>query len=110
MSPMRFQMHATDPTKLEPLLGMRHSKGCVRIPSTLNSFFDDHGILDAQYEARAAENGPRCGFSNRPARPRRGRGIILAVVDTARKARPAWSPGLGAAARAKTPAGADTVD
>jgi len=46
-SPMRFQMHATDPEKLEPLLGMRHSKGCVRIPSTLNTFIDHYGILDA---------------------------------------------------------------
>lgn len=108
-SPMRFQMHATDPTKLEPLLGMPHSKGCVRIPSTLNTFFDDHGILDAQYEARAAENGPLWILKpNRKTTPWAGH--YLVVVDTARKARPAWSPGPGAAARAKTPAGADTVD
>jgi len=51
---MRFQMHATDPDKLEPVLGVRHSKGCVRIPAALNVFFDHHGILDADYEARVA--------------------------------------------------------
>ncbi|KNH05294.1 hypothetical protein BRCH_03841c [Candidatus Burkholderia brachyanthoides] len=109
VSPMRFQMHATDPEKLEPLLGMRHSKGCVRIPSTLNTFFDHHGILDAQYEARAAE-----GQSMWILKPHRQTtlwaGHYLVVVDTARKARPAWSPGPGTAARAKTPVGADTVD
>ncbi|WP_157056082.1 hypothetical protein [Candidatus Burkholderia verschuerenii] len=37
-------------------------------------------------------------------------GHYLVVVDTAKKARPAWAPGPGAAARAKTPVGADTVD
>ena len=29
---MRLQMHATDKELLEPLLGVRHSKGCIRIP------------------------------------------------------------------------------
>ncbi len=109
VSPMRFQMHATDPEKLEPLLGMRHSKGCVRIPSTLNAFFDHHGILDAQYEARAAE-----GESMWVLKPTRQTtpwaGHYLVVVDSGAKARPAWSPGPGKAARARTPVGANSVD
>ncbi len=109
VSPMRFQMHATDPDKLEPLLGMRHSKGCVRIPSTLNTFFDHHGILDAQYEARAAE-----GESMWVLKPTRQTtpwaGHYLVVVDSRAKARPAWSPGPGKAARARTPVGANSVD
>ncbi|MEX4000153.1 L,D-transpeptidase [Paraburkholderia sp. EG285A] len=50
-SQMRFQMHATDPDRLEPLLGIRHSKGCVRIPATLNAFIDHYGIIDAEYQA-----------------------------------------------------------
>ena len=33
------------------LLGIRHSKGCVRIPASLNTFLDHYGILDAEYEA-----------------------------------------------------------
>jgi hypothetical protein len=108
-SPMRFQMHATDPEKLEPLLGMRHSKGCVRIPSTLNTFFDHRGILDAQYEARAAEGGAM--WILKPHRETTAwAGHYLVVVDTGRKTRPAWAPGPGAAVRAKTPVGADTVD
>jgi hypothetical protein len=37
-------------------------------------------------------------------------GHFLVVVDTARKARPAWSPGPGKAVRANIPAGADTAD
>jgi hypothetical protein len=109
VSPMRFQMHATDPQKLEPLLGIRHSKGCVRIPSTLNTFFDHHGILDAQYEARAAQ-GESMWILKPTRKTTPWAGHYLVVVDTARKTRPAWSPGPGAAARAKTPAGADTVD
>ncbi|WP_244816933.1 L,D-transpeptidase [Caballeronia sp. Lep1P3] len=109
ISPMRFQMHATDPDKLEPLLGMRHSKGCVRIPSTLNTFFDHHGVLDAQYEARAAEGQSMWILkSTRQTTPWAGH--YLVVVDTARKTRPAWAPGPGKAARAHVPAGANNVD
>lgn len=108
-SPMRFQMHATDPQKLEPLLGMRHSKGCVRIPSTLNTFFDRRGILDAQYEARAADGESMWILkSTRQTTPWAGH--YLVVVDTGRKTRPVWSPGPGMAVRANIPAGADTAD
>jgi hypothetical protein len=108
-SPMRFQMHATDPEKLEPLLGMRHSKGCVRIPSTLNTFFDHHGVLDAQYEARAAE-GQSMWILKASRKTTPWAGHYLVVMDTGRKARPAWSPGPGKAVREHIPAGADTVD
>ncbi|MDR5762056.1 L,D-transpeptidase [Caballeronia sp. LZ035] len=108
-SPMRFQMHATDPEKLEPLLGMRHSKGCVRIPSTLNTFFDHHGVLDAQYEARAAE-GQSMWILKASRKTTPWAGHYLVVIDTGRKSRPAWSPGPGKAVREHIPAGADTVD
>lgn len=48
-SDMRLQMHATDPERLEPLLGRAAaSKGCIRIPAALNVFIDRHGILDAR--------------------------------------------------------------
>ena len=43
---------STDPDRLEALLGIRHSKGCVRIPASLNTFFDQHGLLDDDYQAR----------------------------------------------------------
>jgi len=109
MSQMRFQMHATDPDKLEPILGIRHSKGCVRIPASLNVFLDQYGILDRDYEALVAEGRSLWVLhSNRVATPWAGRYIV--VVDSQRKARPAWSPAPGAKVRAKVPANADTAD
>ncbi|MFM0615435.1 L,D-transpeptidase [Paraburkholderia nemoris] len=109
MSQMRFQMHATDPDRLEPLLGIRHSKGCVRIPASLNAFIDHYGILDAEYVA-LVESGKSLWVlkSDRQLTPWAGRYIV--VVDSARKSRPAWAPAPGSKVRAKVPAGADTAD
>ena len=109
ISQMRFQMHATDPDWLEPLLGIRHSKGCVRIPASLNAFLDHYGILDAEYAA-LVDSGKSLWVlkSDRQIMPWAGRFIV--VVDSQRKARPAWSPAPGASARAKMPAHADTAD
>ncbi len=109
MSQMRFQMHATDPDRLEPLLGIRHSKGCVRIPASLNAFLDHYGILDAEYAA-LVESGKSLWVlkSDRQMTPWAGRYIV--VVDSERKSRPAWAPAPGSKVRAKVPAGADTAD
>lgn len=108
-SQMRFQMHATDPDRLEPLLGIRHSKGCVRIPATLNAFIDHYGIVDAEYQA-LVDSGKSLWVlhSDREITPWAGRFIV--VIDSERKTRPAWSPAPGGKARAKVPAGADTAD
>lgn len=109
MSQMRFQMHATDPDRLEPLLGIRHSKGCVRIPASLNIFLDHYGILDAEYmELVASGKSLWVLKSDRQVTPWAGRYIV--VVDSGRKSRPAWAPAPGSKARAKVPAGADTAD
>jgi hypothetical protein len=109
MSQMRFQMHATDPDKLESVLGVRHSKGCVRIPAALNVFFDHHGILDADYEARVA-----AGESLWILKPRREptpwAGHYLVVIDSAQKARPAWSPLPDGKARSQFPAHGNAAD
>ncbi|KVN56762.1 hypothetical protein WT14_24980 [Burkholderia stagnalis] len=109
VSAMRFQMHATDPERLEPLLGVRHSKGCVRIPASLNTFIDRHGILDADYEA-----GMEAGRSFWVLHPGRDitpiEGRYLVVVDSARNARPAWAPLPGRSAWSKVPKGGDTAD
>ncbi|MFM0742014.1 L,D-transpeptidase [Paraburkholderia xenovorans] len=109
ISQMRFQMHATDPDRLEPLLGIRHSKGCVRIPASLNAFLDHYGILDADYVA-LVESGKSLWVlkSDRQVTPWAGHYIV--VVDSGRKSRPAWSPAPGSKARAKVPPGADTAD
>lgn len=108
-SPMRFQMHATDPDRLEPLLGIRHSKGCVRIPASLNTFLDRHGILDDDYQARV-EAGKSLWVlrHDRDITPIAGR--YLVVIDSARKTRPAWSPAPGRNAWSKLPKNGDTAD
>ncbi|WP_374703636.1 L,D-transpeptidase [Burkholderia sp. WAC0059] len=109
VSPMRFQMHATDPDRLEPLLGIRHSKGCVRIPASLNVFIDHHGILDAEYEALVASGKSLWVLHrDRDVTPWAGRYIV--VIDSARRTRPAWSPAPGSRARALVPPGGDTAD
>lgn len=109
VSQMRFQMHATDPDRLESLLGIRHSKGCVRIPASLNAFLDHYGVLDAEYVA-LVESGKSLWVlkSDRQVTPWAGRYIV--VVDSARNGRPVWATAPGSKARAKVPAGADTGD
>ena len=90
-SVMRLQMHATDPDILEPRLGTAQSKGCIRIPSTLNAFIDGHAILDADYD-EALAGGARFWVlredRQRPPVP----GRYLVVVDAEAGERPTWSP------------------
>lgn len=90
-SVMRLQMHSTDAHLLEPRLGTAQSKGCIRIPASLNEFIDRYGILDADYEqAMAAGQTFWVLRSDRTPTPWSGR--YLVVVDSALKTRPAWSP------------------
>ncbi|GAB2902747.1 L,D-transpeptidase [Paraburkholderia jirisanensis] len=109
LSQMRLQLHATDAQKLEPLLGIRHSKGCVRIPASLDVFLAHYGILDAEYEERI-DNGRALWVlhADRQITPWAGRYIV--VVDSARKTRPGWSPEPSRAARTRMPDKADTAD
>jgi lipoprotein-anchoring transpeptidase ErfK/SrfK len=88
---LRLQMHATDPNLLEKKLGTPQSKGCIRIPATLNAFIDHYGILDGDYEKAMAEGMTFWVLpKTREATPWSGR--FLVVVDTGRTKRPAWSP------------------
>lgn len=88
---MRLLMHATDPDYLEQYLGMPRSKGCIRIPATLNTFIDRHGLLDYDYQ-RAAASGVKLWMlrPDRTLTPWPGR--YLVIVDSAATERPAWSP------------------
>jgi hypothetical protein len=92
-SMMRLQMHATDPDRLEPLLGVRHSKGCIRIPASLNTFIDHYGLLDADYERAIAAGETFESFwmlsPSREATPWSGR--YLVIVDSNRPSRPEWA-------------------
>lgn len=90
-SPMRLQMHATDPDRLEPRLGRVESKGCIRIPATLNVWLDRRGIIDADYnEALAAGAAMWVLRADRQPTPWPGR--YLVVVDSGTRVRPHWSP------------------
>jgi len=88
---MRLQVHATDPDLLEKHLGRARSKGCIRIPATLNTFIDRYGLLDADYEAEAKE-GRQLRVLRPDREPTPWPGRYLVVVDSGRKARPSWSP------------------
>jgi hypothetical protein len=89
-STMRLQMHATDPDLLESRLGSPQSKGCVRIPATLNHLLDRFGVLDAAYLEAQAVGDPLWVL---PAgqTPVADSGRYLIVVDTQRNKRPAWA-------------------
>jgi hypothetical protein len=90
-SVMRLQLHSTDPELLQPRLGSAQSKGCIRIPSSLNVFIDRYGILDRNYE-RAMAAGRSFWVLSSDREPTPWSGQYLVVVDTLRQKRPAWSP------------------
>lgn len=91
LSPMRLLIHATDPDYLEPSLGVARSKGCVRIPATLNIFIDRYGLLDADYQ-QALERGEKLWVLRPDRIPTAWPGRYLVIVDSNSKKRPAWSP------------------
>ncbi|MBO9512495.1 MAG: L,D-transpeptidase [Variovorax sp.] len=87
---MRLQMHATDPDALEGRLGSARSKGCVRIPATLNTLLDHYGVLDAGYELLAADGTPPWVLKNdreTVADP----GRYMVIVDSALPRRAPWT-------------------
>jgi hypothetical protein len=94
-SAMRLQMHATDPATLEPRLGRAESKGCIRIPASLNVFIDRYGLLDRDYIA-ARTNGKKWSVMRADSSPIPWPGHYLVVIDSNRTERPSWSPLPGA--------------
>ncbi len=88
---MRLQMHATDPNVLEQRLGTAQSKGCIRIPASLNEFIDRLGILDAAYQEELA-GGARLWVLRADREPTPWAGRWLVVVDSGRIERAPWSP------------------
>ena len=87
---MRLQMHATDPDRLERRLGTAQSKGCIRIPATLDVMLDHYGILDADYETAMAD-GKTFWVIPKDRQATQWSGRYLVIVDSATKVRPAWS-------------------
>ncbi len=78
---MRLLMHATDPDFLEKHLGVARSKGCVRIPATLNMFLDRHGLLDADYQAALAR-GEKLWVLRADRTPTAFPGRYLVIIDS----------------------------
>jgi hypothetical protein len=98
MGRMRLLMHATDPDYLEPHLGEAMSKGCIRIPATLDDFIDRYGILDADYEQALAE-GRMLWVLRADRTPTPWSGRYLVIVDSGSTERPLWAPAQATAAR-----------
>ncbi len=88
---MRLQMHATDPKLLEPLLGEIHSKGCIRIPASLNVFIDRYGLLDLHYLANP-EKAVVKWVMRADQTPVSSPGRFLVVIESPRDVRPDWAP------------------
>ena len=91
MGVLRLQMHATDPDLAEGRLGSAQSEGCVRIPATLNSFIDRHGVLDDAYQ-QAEAAGEHLWVLRKDRTPTATPGRYLVVIDSERSERPLWSP------------------
>lgn len=89
-SPMRLQMHSTDPDLLERQVGSPQSKGCIRIPATLNVFIDRYGLLDADYEWAMLE-GKNIWVLRPDREPTPWSGRYLVIVDSQRTKRPDWA-------------------
>lgn len=98
---MRLQMHATDPNRLEPRLGSTQSKGCIRIPASLNRLLDHYGVLDADY-LREQASGVPLWILPRTQVPVDHPGRYLIIVETERAQRPAWSPSPALLGRGST--------
>jgi hypothetical protein len=81
-TPIRFEMHATDPAILEQRIGSRASQGCVRIPDAMNRFMDLHGVLDADYEVAAVTDIRYRALLRRDRTPSKLAGDTLVVVDS----------------------------
>jgi hypothetical protein len=79
---IRLQMHATDPDLLERRLGRPASEGCVRVSSGMNKFMDRHGLLDADYEAEAAQYASLRALLAADRKPTKLAGRLLVVVDS----------------------------
>ena len=92
VSTKRLQMHATDPDLLERRLGSAQSKGCIRIPASLNRLIDHYGVLDADYE-QALRDGHKLWVLDPEHKPVPFAGRYLIVIDSGHEDRPEWSPG-----------------
>ncbi|MCP1227408.1 L,D-transpeptidase [Acetobacter fabarum] len=81
--PIRLEMHATDPVFLERQLGHMASAGCIRIPAALNIYIDKNGLLDVEYERKAATDKRFRALLRTDRTPSSLAGMAVIVVDSA---------------------------
>ena len=79
---VRMEMHATDPSVLEPRLGRWDSEGCIRIPTRFNSFLDHTGLVDAKEREAARDDRRFAALLPKDAAPTPLAGQTVVVVDT----------------------------
>ena len=79
---VRLQMHATDPAMLEPRLGRWDSAGCIRIPSRLNTFLDQAGLIDAKLRQAAPRSRAIAALLPKDATPSSVAGHMIVVFDS----------------------------
>ncbi|MBI3727966.1 MAG: L,D-transpeptidase [Burkholderiales bacterium] len=87
---MRLQMHATDPGILESRLGTVQSKGCVRIPGTLNFLLDRYSVMDADYIQGLAE-GKKFWVLDKSREDNPWAGRYMVIVDSGKEQKPEWA-------------------
>jgi hypothetical protein len=64
---------------------------CMRIPATLNTFIDRHGLLDEDYD-RQSDSGSLLWLLRSDRLRISTPGSYLVVVDSQQQQRPEWSP------------------
>ncbi len=88
---VRMEMHATDPANLELRLGHWDSEGCIRIPSSFNTFLDNQGLIDAKLRD-AAQTDRRFAALLPKTTTNPLAGSVVVVVDTTDPAAPPSDP------------------
>lgn len=89
---IRLEIHATDPQFLAWRLGHPASEGCIRIPATMNTFMDRHGLIDVLYEQAASYDPRFAALLPKGRTPSPIAGDLVAVVDSGPPAQPEIDP------------------
>lgn len=80
---IRLEIHATDPALLEWKIGHTASEGCIRIPTSMNRFMDNHGLIDVLYEQAASYDIRFRSLLPKERTPTPIAGDAVVVVDSA---------------------------
>lgn len=87
----KYTSSSTQPPLYTWSPGSAQSKGCIRIPATLNKLLDHYGLLDADYE-RSINKKNISNLLDTKREPTAWSGRHMLVVDSRRVLRPEWSP------------------